>query len=230
MGGCKRGSLRELGQEIQRKVYQYTCIPVSIGVAETKTLAKLANYIAKGSEKAAGVLDLTRSPYQEAALTRTPVEKVWGIGPAYAKLLRQAGIGTALALRDADTRWVRKKMTVVGARIVMELRGVSCLPLETCPSPRKSVTVSRSFPVCIETLEEIREAVAIYTTRAAEKLRAANLAASVMTVFIETGRFDQGPCYSQSLTASLFEHKVPTVPKRARYFNSTRALVALFFR
>jgi DNA polymerase V len=115
LSGCKCGSLRELGQEIQRKVYQYTCIPVSVGIAETKTLAKLANYIVKQSEKAAGVLDLTRSPYQEAALERTPVEKVWGIGPAYAKLLRLAGIRTALALRDADTRWIRRKMTVVGA-------------------------------------------------------------------------------------------------------------------
>lgn len=131
--GCKCESYRELGVVIKDRVLQWTGVPVTIGIAETKTLAKLANRLAKKSEKAAGVLDLTHSKYQEAALERTPVEDIWGIGPAYARRLRSSGVNTALALRDVDTRWARKVMTVIGARIVMELRGVTCLPLEKCP-------------------------------------------------------------------------------------------------
>jgi DNA polymerase V len=134
-----------------------------------------------------------RSKFQKEALRRMPVEEVWGSGPAYSKLLRERSTNTVLELRDVDTGWARKMMTVTGARIVMELRGVSCLPLEVCPRPRKSVSVTRSFPVAIENLDVIREAVAVFTSRAAEKLRHDQLAASAITVFIETSRFVEGP-------------------------------------
>jgi DNA polymerase V len=200
--GCE--SYEALGREIQRRVYRNTCVPVTVGIAETKTLAKVANYIAKTSEKASGVLDLTHSKYQDEALRRTPVEKVWGIGPSYATLLRERKVTTALELRDVDTTWARQMMTVVGARIVMELRGVSCLPLEICPRPRKSVTISRSFPVAIKELAELREAVAVFATRAAEKLRRDALAAGAITVFIETSRFVEGrEQYGNSATLEL---------------------------
>jgi DNA polymerase V len=185
-------SYEALGREIQRRIYRNTCIPVTVGIAETKTLAKVANYIAKKSEKAAGVLDLKQSRYQEEALRRTPVEEVWGIGPAFSKLLRERGINTALELREVDTGWARQAMTIVGARIVMELRGISCLPLEICPRQRKTVTISRSFPVAIEALTDLCEAVAHFTTLAADKLRRDHLAASAVTVLIETGRFVKG--------------------------------------
>jgi DNA polymerase V len=197
-------SYRTLGQTIRERVYQCTGIPMTIGIAETKTLAKIANHLAKTSEKAEGVLDLTHSKYQEEALRRTLVKEVWGIGPAYAKLLKEKGIKTALDLRDVDTLWARKVMTVVGARIVMELRGVSCLPLEICPRPRKSVSISRSFPVGIEELAELREPVANFTERAAEKLRRDGLAASAITVFIETSRFIEWPeHYANAATIEL---------------------------
>lgn len=192
LSGCRCESYRQLGVEIRGRVLQWTGVPVTIGVAETKTLAKLANQIAKESEKAGGVLDLTRSKYQEVALERTPVEKVWGIGPAYSRRLRRHGITTALALRGVDTRWARKMMTVVGARIVMELRGVSCLPLEKCPPPKKSISCTRSFPMVVRELEEIREAVAVYTTRVAERLRLAGLAASAVHVFVQTSPHASG--------------------------------------
>src|SRR5207237_6597538 len=100
------------------------------------------------------------------------------------KLLKGAGITTARQLRDADRRWVRRRMTVVGARIVEELRGVSCLPLEECPQARKSVTCSRSFGVLVESLEELREAVAVYMTKAAERRLSARLAAGVVRIFV----------------------------------------------
>lgn len=206
LGGCRYGApleLSALGKEVREKVRRDTGVPVTIGIAETKTLAKLANQLAKTSEKAGGVLNLMNSPYRDEALARTPVEEIWGVGPAYSKLLRQRDIRTALQLRDVDTRWARQAMTVVGARIVMELRGVSCLPLEVCPSPKKSLTCSRTFAKATPSLTDLREAVALYTTRVAEKLRRARLAASVLTVFVHTDRFKEGPQYYNAGTHTL---------------------------
>ncbi|HZH32964.1 MAG TPA: Y-family DNA polymerase [Pyrinomonadaceae bacterium] len=194
---------RAPGREIRERVRHDTGVPVTVGIAETKTLAKLANHLAKNSKKAGGVLDLTDSPYREVALERTPVEEVWGIGTAYAKLLRQKGIRTALQLRDVDVAWARRAMTVVGARVVLELRGVSCLPLESCPPSKKSLTCSRTFGRSTSSLPDLREAVACYATRVAEKLRRARLAAGVVTVFVHTDRFSQGAQYFNAGTHTL---------------------------
>jgi DNA polymerase V len=193
----------EQGLEIKAKVYKWTGIPCSLGISRTKTLAKVAQRFTKKHPEAQGVLDLTASSEQAAVLDETPVGDVWGVGPAYAKLLRGKGIETARQLRDADRRWVRQRMTVVGARIVEELRGVSCIPLEKCPQGRKSVTCSRSFGVPVKSQGELREAVATYMTKAAERLRHSRLAAGVVTVFINTSRFDPGPQYSNSATFEL---------------------------
>ena len=150
------------------------------------------------------MLDLTGSPYREAALERTPVEDVWGIGRQFAKLLKSRGIENALQFARADSRWVRMAMTVVGARIHAELNGVNCLPLEVAPRARKSVTCSRSFGESVETIGELKEAVAMFMTRAAEKLRRDTLAASVVTVFIQTNRFRADePQYENSATHEL---------------------------
>jgi DNA polymerase V len=167
LSGIRCRSLTDLGRKIQESVYKLTGIPVSVGIAETKTLAKIANYHAKRSEKAAGVLDLTESPYVAHALMKTPVEEVWGIGRQYKKLLHANGVRTALELRDLDDRWVRGNMTIVGLRLVHELRGMPCLSLEIQPPPKKSITVSRSFAELVGTLPEIKEAVTYYMTRAA---------------------------------------------------------------
>jgi DNA polymerase V len=203
VSGAKFGSYHDLGAVVRESVLRLTGVPVTVGIARTKTLAKVANHIAKKSEKAAGVLDLTDSPYMDVALERTPVEEVWGIGRAYTQLLRDRGITTALALRNVDTNWARKIMTVVGARIVMELRGVSCMPLETCPPTKKSITNSRSFAVAIDNLDDLRQAVASFTTRAGEKLRRASLAASVITVFVQTSQHAPGLQYANSATLEM---------------------------
>jgi DNA polymerase V len=166
-------TFREQGLEIRAKVYKWTGIPCSLGISTTKTLSKVAQRYTKKHAEAQGVLDLTDPADQTAVLDETPVGDVWGVGPAYAKLLKGRGIETARQLRDADRRWVRQRMTVVGARIVEELRGVSCLPLERCPQGRKSVTCSRSFGERVESFEELRAAVAVYMTKAAERLRRA---------------------------------------------------------
>ena len=196
-------SFEERGLEMREKVLKWTGIPVSVGIAGTKTLAKVANRYAKRSGEARGVLDLTDGAAREAVLEETPVGGVWGVGPAYAKLLKGAGIETARGLRDADRRWVRRRMTVAGARIVEELRGVRCLRLEQCPQARKSVTCSRSFGAATGSLADLREAVALYAARACERLRRAGMAASVVTVFVATDRFAAGPQYGDSVTYEL---------------------------
>ena len=200
--GGGRG-LEEQGLEIKQKVREWTGIPVSVGIAPTKTLAKVAGRLAKKSPGAPGVLDLTDAAVQTAVLEETPVGDVWGIGPSYRRILLDAGIGTARGLRDADRRWVRRRLTVVGARIVEELRGVRCLPLEQCPQAKRSVTCSRSFGALTGSLEDLRDAVALYTERAAERLRRARMAASVVTVFVLTDRFSAGPQYGNSVTYEL---------------------------
>jgi DNA polymerase V len=188
---------------VRERVLRWTGIPVSIGVAPTKTLAKVANRIAKKSPESQGVLPLMEPDEQTRALDETPVEEVWGVGPAYSKALRSVGIDTARKLRDADRQWVRRRMTVVGARVVEELRGVSCLPLESCPPAKKSATCSRSFGSPVTSLSELREAVAVYTSRAAERMRRHDMAAGAVTVWIDTNRFSTDPQYGNSATFEL---------------------------
>jgi DNA polymerase V len=157
LAGCGEGDFAVYGHMIRRTVKQWTGIPTSIGIGETKTLAKLANRLAKRAKETQGVVDLTVSPHQDTVLAAIPVQDVWGIGPSYTKLLQANGIRTALDLRDAEEWWIRKQMGVVGLRIVWELRGISCLPLELCPPPKKSWMVSRSFGRPITSLEEMRK-------------------------------------------------------------------------
>jgi len=182
-------SLTDYGRKIQQTVKQWTGMPVTVGIARTKTLAKIANRIAKKSAEANGVLDLTDSPYLDRILAETPVEKIWTVGIKTTIKLKRAGIKTAFALRNADINWIKQRFGVVGVRTVYELRGTCCYPLEHNPPPKKSIAVSRMFGKPIESIEELREAIASYASRAGEKLRKQHLAAGVMTVFVTTSRF-----------------------------------------
>lgn len=203
LDGRGAGRLGDTGREIRERVERWTGIPVCIGIAATKTLAKVAVEIAKHSRKAQGVVNLFESAYLEHALARVKVEAVWGVGPGYARRLKAAGIKTALDLRDADARRWRGRAGVVLERIIHELRGVSCLPLELCPPPRRSLTVSRSFGSPVESLSELREAVALYATRAGEKLRRGTLVADALVVFLATSRFAGEPFHAPSAAVTL---------------------------
>lgn len=205
LSGFPGKDLTEYARRMQRTVYKWVGLPVRAAVGETKVLAKIASYLAKQApEKTGGVLNLVGSPHRELALARTPVSEVWGVGPASVRKLHAVGIRTALDLKNADDRWVRKHLTVVGLRIVHELRGINCLPLDLVPPRRRCITYSRSFGRTVETLTEVREAVALYTSRAGEKLRRHRLAAGVVTVFLTTNRFDQSARqYSNSATVEL---------------------------
>jgi DNA polymerase V len=199
-------SLTECGRKIQQTVKKWTGIPVTVGIAQTKTLAKIASRIAKKSAKAAGVLDLTDSPYLRKALIKVPVERVWGVGIKTAVKLKRAGIKTALDLNGADVSWIRNKFGVVGVRTVYELRGISCYPLEENPPAKKSIAVSRMFGRPVESIEELKQAVASYASRAGEKLREQGLAASVITVYVTTSRFIENKYFN----SHMFEFPVAT--------------------
>jgi len=201
--GFERRDLIEYGRQIRRTVKQWTGIPVSVGIAETKTLAKIANRVAKRTPDTGGVFDLLACPDRDALLDRVAVEDVWGIGRNHAHMLKQHGITTAFQLREVDDHWIRKRMGIVGCRLVMELRGVSCMDLEQCPAPKQSLTCSRAFGTLINTVEEMEEAISVYTSRVAEKLRREQLAATVLTVCLTTNEFREGPQYSNSLTLNL---------------------------
>jgi DNA polymerase V len=191
------------GREMRRRVERWTGIPVCIGIAETKTLAKVAVEIAKHSERARGVVNLVDPKYLAQALARVRIEKVWGIGVNYARRLKAAGITNALDLRGADAASWRERTGVMLERVIYELRGVSCLPLELCPPPRRSLTVSRSFGTPVETLAELREAVAFYATRAGERLRQRKLVANALVVFLSTNRFAGDVLYAPSAAVTL---------------------------
>jgi DNA polymerase V len=196
--GISTDALTRYGQTLKVTIQQWTGLPVSIGIAPTKTLAKLANRLAKRSPQ--GVVALTAPSKIDVTLECTRVEDIWGIGPGYTRRLKTYDIRTAIQLRDANDRWLRQQLGVVGQRIVWELRGISCLPLELCPPSKQSLMVSRSFGRPITALTEMREEVATYTTRAAEKLRRHRVAAGVVTVFLMTNRFTDEPQYSNSVT------------------------------
>ncbi len=198
------GNLADYGRSIRATVLTWTGIPVSVGIAGTKTLAKIAGHIAKKSKKADGVLDLTTSSYQrDAALAITDVEEIWGVGRGYAGFLRSVGIKNALELRDAPENLIKKRMGITGLRILRELRGVSCYPLEQGPHSPQEITVSRSFKHPLADAADLSEAVAAYTSRGAEKLRQEHLEANVLAVFLLTDPYGKKDRYFNMKTVRL---------------------------
>jgi len=198
--------LTSFGRQIKSRVYQFTSLPVSVGIAPSKTLAKIAHEIAKKHNAYAGVLDLTALSEQDVdqLLEALPVDEVWGIGMQYAKWLREQGICTVKELKYADEAWIRKHLTVVGQRTVLELRGIACIPLEPEPNAKKGIMTAKTFGREIKSQEELEEAVANYIARAAEKLRSQHSLCSSISVFIQTNRFKKDvPQYSASLTRHL---------------------------
>jgi DNA polymerase V len=200
LSGFRYRDLTEYSNEIRQRVLQWVGIPVSVGIAPTKTLAKLANLIAKKSSS--GVFDLSVYPSIDKILSQVDVSDIWGIGFQYANWLKQRGINSALQLKNADEGLIRKKMGIVGVKLQLELRGESCLAMELLDNPQKGTCVSRSFPQSINTLSELKEAIASFTHRAAEKLRRQKQVASVITVFARTSPFRDN-FYSNSATAEL---------------------------
>ena len=191
--------LTPFARNIRNTVLKWTGMPVSIGIGSTKTLAKIANRFVKKSPEYDGVLDLTCKGLLHEYLKQTDIEDVWGIGRRYAPLLKSYGIRNALDFSRQSRDWVKSTMTVTGLQTLLEIQGRPCFTLKTMPENNKTIISSRSFGKGVESLDELREAVAGYTVRAAEKLRRQGLVCSNIMVFIHTSRFKKGhPQYDNS--------------------------------
>jgi len=174
---------------LRTQVKRWTGIPVSVGIAPTKTLAKLAGERAKKDSQRDGVLALTSPAAVQDALARTPVGDVWGVGRRWSKRFEAMGITTALDFTRQDEHWVRAKMGVTGARTHAELLGRACFALESQPPSRQSCVASRSFAASVTELIELQDAVATFAARAGERLRAGGLVAGQVTTFVLTDHF-----------------------------------------
>jgi DNA polymerase V len=207
-------------QELRQRVLRWVGIPTCVGIGPTKTLAKLANRTAKTYPELNGVCDFTDLAMREKYLGDTPVGELWGVGRASAAKLEAIGIRTVGELRALPPKRARQVLTVVGERMVHELNGVPCLPLEALPAQRKGIAVTRSFGKAVTTLEEMQQAVAAYATRAAEKLRRHRLAAVTGFVFMHTHAFNGDPW---SHTGKAVEFLEPTDDTHELIYAATRA-------
>ena len=194
----------EHGQEIKKIIEQWTGIGVCVGIAPTKTLAKLANHAAKKYPATGGVVDLTSHQRQQRLLAITPASDVWGVGRKLTKRLENIGVKTALDLATCSHATIRSLFSIVLERTVRELNGESCLELEEVPATKQQIMCSRSFGTKITKLEQMCEAISQYTARASEKLRQEKQQAKVITVFVQTSPFNSSQeAYSNSVTGEL---------------------------
>ena len=202
------------GHKIREAVLKDVGLPVSVGIARTKTLAKLANRTAKTAAALKGVCSLMGPKDVESALQITPVGEIWGIGRRTAEELLKKGITTAGDLKHMDDRWIKKNMSVVTLRTVFELRGISCLALDDVPSVQASISVTRTFGHEVRDLAGIKEAVSGYAARAAEKMRADGQVAGCVNVFVTTGPFK--PNYYGNSASSRIDPRTSYTPALTR--------------
>jgi DNA polymerase V len=181
--------LENHAREMRATVLQWTGIPVSVGIAPTKTLAKVANRSAKKDPCSGGVRVLMDQRDQEAVLAKLELTDIWGVARRLSARLNEIKIKTPLDLRDADPKLLRQRFGVVVERISAELGGLSCLELEEAAPDKKSIVASRSFGQPVTTIDEMREAITTYASRSAEKMRRQELATANLIVFVETNPF-----------------------------------------
>ena len=189
----------DVGKEIRSIVLQWTGIPTSIGIAKTKTLSKVANHIAKKIKS--GVTSLIGIENIDPILEKIEINDIWGVGKQLTKFYHKNGIYNAKQLKNISNTWIKKSSNVLSSRTAMELRGISCIPLETKSSKRKSCVVSRSFGKRVENFQELKESVTSYCLNGSEKIRSESLVAKSITVFVRTSPFqNKGIYYSKSKT------------------------------
>ncbi|HBQ4376800.1 TPA: Y-family DNA polymerase [Klebsiella pneumoniae] len=218
--------LEEFGRELKDTVYRNTRLPVGVGIAQTKTLAKLANHAAKTWKATGGVVDLSNVERQRKLMALLPVDEVWGVGRRISKKLEAMGIKTVLQLADTDIRFIRKHFNVVLERTVRELRGEPCLGLEEFAPVKQEIVCSRSFGQRISTYEEMRQAICLYASRAAEKLRGEHQYCRFISAFVKTSPFALNePYYGNSTSVKLL---TPTQDSRDIITAATKCLDAIW--
>lgn len=204
-----QGNLTQFGRDVRAKVLRCTGIPVGVGIARTKTLAKLANHTAKRLQAhTGGVVDITEDFKRDWVLRNTEVKEVWGIGRRMTAHLEAMGVRTAMDLAKADPRMLRDKFSVVVEKTARELAGTPCLELDEADPPKQEICCSRMFGKRLTELAPIKQAVATYTARAAEKLRAQGSVCKRTRVSIRTGMFN--PDEAKYANGALLELPYPT--------------------
>jgi len=197
---------KKKGIDIKAKVQKNIGVPVSVGFGQTKTLAKIANRIAKKFMTNTGVAVIDTPKKIEKALKMTEIEDVWGIGRRYSHFLKQKGVKTAWDFTQLSDTFIKKNMSVVGLRTKEELLGISCIPMEFVPPTRKSIRTARTFVAATNSYDFVAEAVANFAASCGQKLRSQQSVAHLLTVFLRTNPFDKkNPYYANSFTIQITE-------------------------
>ena len=239
LAGIPEKEMWDYGLHIRNTVEQWTGIPVSVGIAPTKTLAKVANHIAKKNKVATqGTVALITSEQIRYALENTPVRNIWGVGFRSTEKLRWFGIDNGWKLRNMSEEWAHKNLGgVIGTRLIRELHGEPCIQMKDPLEKKRMIATTRMFGKPVSELKDLKEAVATYTTRAAEKLRRQGGAARVINVFVVTNDYTDGYQYNPgtkglyttlpiatSLTNELIAQAIPLVEqlykKGSRYLKA----------
>jgi DNA polymerase V len=205
--------VNKFSHKIRSRILQWVGIPCGIGIGSTKTLAKLANHVAKTAERKPGsypehlaqVCNLAAlAPAElDAALAATPVNEVWGVGRQISKQINEGGITNVLELTRLDAAMVKSRWSVMLERTVRELQGTPCIELDHAPVPKQQIACTRSFGHAVTELKDLSEAITEFASRAAQKLRKQSSLAGQVLVFIRTSPFRKDPQYSRSTTVPL---------------------------
>lgn len=218
------GDLVAFSAGIRAAVRKIAKIPTCVGIGQTKTLAKLANRVAKADRHGSGVFDLSSAETRARVFPTLDLADVWGLGRASIDKLGRLGVKTVADFVALDGDQVRELLTVTGQRTHAELRSIPCFTFSINPQPKKSLAVTRSFGRAVTEWEDMREAVAAYATRAGEKLRRHGLKAAGMQVFMHTNRFNNDPSYANQVSLDI----EPTADSLALIGTATRAARALW--
>lgn len=195
LSGFPVEELTKLADKIRGKVFRWTGIPVSVGIAPTKTLAKIANHLAKSDLQDNGVFNFIDHPDKDKLLQEFPVGEIWGVGEKYEEFFRRSHIFSASDLKKADENRIREHLGVIGQRLVLELKEIVCYQINQNPETKKEITTSRSFGHPVESYDELEQATISYVSKVAIKLRKQKSLAQSLLIFVMTNKYAQGPKY-----------------------------------
>ncbi|MCT9341969.1 Y-family DNA polymerase [Acinetobacter baumannii] len=204
----KNFDLEKVGQQMRQQIWKWLGLPVCVGIGRSKTEAKIANHIAKKNPGFNSVCDLVNMDpcNKEYYFSLIDVSEVWGVGRKHAKKLQSMGINTVLDLACAEPREMQKRFSIVMARTIYELQGISCIEIEHTPPSKKQIVASRSFGTRVTELTDLKEAISMYAQDACKRLRDEGLLCGCMIAFVQSNPFDPNvPFYNKSITGSFSE-------------------------
>ncbi|MDO7479887.1 DUF4113 domain-containing protein [Acinetobacter baumannii] len=204
----KNFDLEKVGQQMRQQIWKWLGLPVCVGIGRSKTEAKIANHIAKKNPGFNSVCDLVSMDpcNKEYYFSLIDVSEVWGVGRKHSKKLQAMGINTVLDLACAEPREMQKKFSIVMARTIYELQGISCIEIEHTPPSKKQIVASRSFGGRVTELTDLKEAISMYAQDACKRLRDEGLLCGCMIAFVQSNPFDPNvPFYNKSITGSFSE-------------------------